>query len=240
MSNLCTTLTEILRSIEKYPSIHNNIGKLWKDIFQLQNKPDFEVYIKDAEFRSLIYKARLEAEEYGGKEKNPFLKHFDTFIKIFQDLSLQSSVQKIKQDEFSNALVGIESCAFALQKSDPQPDVSKEELDEFIVEIEELFQQADKIDFPSELKTQILDNIHFIKKVVVDFKINGSKDIRRAIEANMGQILLNHKTMSETKGGAEYISAAIGLMSKINTLFSFYHNSQGLYSGAVQFFKSLT
>ncbi|WDM22299.1 hypothetical protein [Paenibacillus polymyxa] len=240
MSNACSRLHNILNTINTYRNVNGSIKELWIQIFDLKEKPDFEVYIKDADLRTLIYKARLEAEQYGGKEENPWLKHFDVIIRIFNNLSLKSMVHEINKDGFAVALSGIELCGFALKKFNPEVNIDKEELDGLIKEIDELSQKAQNINFPNDIKIQILDNLLFTKKAMVDFSINGSKDIRRAIDANVGQILLNQNKLNETQGGKDYINSTIGLMSKINTLFSFYNNVQALYSGALHLFHSIS
>lgn len=53
-------------------------------------------------------------------------------------------------------------------------------------------------------------------------------------------VVLNQEKLKETQDGKEYINSSIGLMSKINTLFSFYNNAQALCSDALNLLNSIS
>ncbi|BCG56762.1 hypothetical protein [Paenibacillus sp. URB8-2] len=234
MSNACTRLLDILQKINKYPNNAFSLSRMWTDIFHLEDAPEFELYVKDTEFRKLMYDAKLEAEQFG--DKNPWIRHFDHIINIFKEVSLKSGVHEIKKN-FDTTLVGIESCAFALKVSSPEPDIDQESLEEFIQELDEVYQLANELNIPSDLKLYILDNVLLTKKAIVDYHINGINDIRKAMESTVGQVLLNHEILNETQKGKDYISKVIGVMSKINTVFSFYNNAHALSSGVTHFLQ---
>lgn len=236
MSNACTRLVEILNKINNQPAF-NKVGETWKVIFDLKDTPEFEVYRKDMEFRKLVYDARLEAIEYGDINKNPWIKHFDKLANILKNISLKS-----KLNEFENLdtiIIGLESCAFTLNTLYQEPEVDQELLNGFVEELDEIHQLAYELNIPNDLKKYLLDNMHSMKKAILDYNITGSTEMRKAMEATVGQICLNHEALEQTKEGAAFVSTLIGLMGKINTLFSFYNNVRLLSSGAVDLIKNL-
>jgi len=219
-------LYNILSALQSFTDVSKNLGEAWSEILDLKGMPDYEIYKKDAEIRALIFQSRSEAENYGDNNlNNPWLKHFDTIINIFQNVSLKSLVNEvIKVRGFEGALIGLESCAYALSKNQ-EPEIEKEQLEELIKEIGQLYEHAREVNFPQDIKRYILENLSYTMKVIVDFKINGSEVVRRAIDANIGLLFINHNKINETKEGQGFFSRTIGILNKANTLFSFYKNT---------------
>ncbi|BAY23732.1 hypothetical protein NIES2100_35240 [Calothrix sp. NIES-2100] len=125
-----------------------------------------------------------------------------------------------------NFIFILDACANFIAQEQPEPELTEEQLQEYLEQCESLLQEVVSSDLAEDIKTFLVVRLEEICSAIRHYKIGGPERLRTVVEANIGAIILRSDAYTpEQKKGI--ISKIFGLLMTFGGVLDLAANTQG-------------
>jgi hypothetical protein len=121
------------------------------------------------------------------------------------------------KDDYINPLM---YCASLLSKVYPEEEVKQDELQQFLEEINELYESVMSSELDSEIKLIILEQLRNIQQAVHEYRVKGVYPLKKALSTAFGEIILHKQEFQEAvdkKDGGQ-IAKFLGVLKTLDKI----------------------
>jgi hypothetical protein len=238
INNAAARLYDILNQAraEFNPKQHKvTIRQVWASVLKIETEDFSEVLHFVAHLLDLVRTAKLHIQELPDVNSTIYLRPFENIEMAFGSMNLDEPWNRFTQHLDEATMVGLQFCADTLSLARPEAIISEEELAALQSDIEVLIEKVVQSELPSHAKTMFLNNLENIRLAILEYRINGSAGLSRALDLSLGG-MLRHQDDLENAKDEEIFPAFFRIMIKINDLVTYARNLKQLLDPVMNYF----
>jgi hypothetical protein len=202
---LDVAFSQVLRSDGDYASLLRRIGY----VLQLVERT------KDC----------IEAQEV---EHDVFLRHLEKIGKAFQGMHLGGQVQSLQQQIPDTAVVGLEFCAEQLSRSAGEGELSKDDREKLLAEIDGLLTTVQEADISDNLRQIIIESVWNLQQAIDEYDFLGSGPVIRASDAIFGAAIRSSPAWVNNEKAKPVWNTVIDVARKVYAVIPIVNNLAAL------------
>ena len=212
-----------------------NIREVWASVLDVEEEDTVELLHFVAHLLDLVRTAKLDVQELPNVNTSIYLRPFAKIEKAFSNMNLEIPWHNFTQHLDEATMVGLQFCADTLSLAKPEPIIDKGILTELQSEVEALIEKIVESDFSPHVKNIFLTNLENIRLAILEYRINGSAGLSRALDTSLGSIFRNRDEIVKAED-REIFPTFFKLMFKINELVTYSQNARQLLEPVVSYF----
>lgn len=167
--------------------------QVWQVVFNSGND-DLVLADRLGKFCVLTHQASRAAlgSVPGAKVEQLYWKCFEDIKTLVNSMSLVDAWTNSAQYLSDTTMLGLAYWAKELSGKEREAEISSEQLDELLAEVDKLSSTVAASDLDAELKTFIVGKLSDIRSCILDYRIRGSKSLEEAIEATIGGVAMRY------------------------------------------------
>ncbi len=233
-NNPAGRLHNILTLTKGWPD-SDKIIHVWASVLGIEEdnvlvtKAVIELYSLSEEIQRLIMMN-------GDLNHDLYLKSFRSIRNIFFPLNLSSHWGSVSHYLTDEAMTRLQFCAEELSKYYSEESLSKEDLEEIIQKIEDLFEAVSDSTFPDALKLSLLEEVERLRHSVRMYTIKGAKGLKQALQATIGTVVTSHEELkAASRGNGDVLLRLGALIDKLDSFTARALKVQKLLSKPISF-----
>jgi len=166
--------------------------------------------------------------------KEQYLEPFQHLRRLFRIKDIDSPPGNWLEKINDNIILRLELASNIVSLKEELHDVSQEDLDKLLIDVQDLEEKIIKSTINLDLKSQIIERLETIRLAIIGYSINGIEGLRKAAELNLGFIILNlDKIRSSNKSDSKIWDWFLKLLTSIEKITKIGTSLQTLAGGDI-------
>ncbi len=206
---------------------------VWANILKIDPTDISTILLNISELINLIHLTKNAIQKIDGINHEIYLKPFTKLEGAFASTNFEIGWSSFRGQLDDATMVALQFCSDTLSRQISENEISKEELDALLKEVNELLSMIIKSNLPEEIKSFLIDNLENIRRAIITYRIRGALSLKYVLESNIGSFYFHREQIDKvikSGDGATIFPVFFRVVDKLNKLVSFAINTKKLAS----------
>lgn len=200
------------------------IKQVWANTFELDLNDTSSLLLSVAELINLIRLTKDAIQKIEGIDHKIYLQPFTKIERALAVTNLEANWKSFKNHLDDATMVALQFCSDTLSRQVGENEISKEDLDKLLKEVDALLAKVVKSKLPEEITAFLIDNLENIRRAILTYRIRGATALKHVLESSIGSIFFHRETVKaeyESKQGKTVFQGFFGIIGNLNKLVAF-------------------